>query len=954
MARVYVSLDIETTGLEPERDSIIEIGAVRFRGSHIFDTYHTLVNPGRLIPYKIQQLTGITPDDVKNAPPIQSVVPELQRFVGDSPVIGHNIGFDLSFLQRQGALQNSQSIDTFELASVLLPYAGRYGLGALCNYLDIDLPPEGQVHRALNDAETTYHLFQALLDQARRLDGRIIEEVARIASKTDWGLALVFRDLTRERLYSAPLSTLGQQLAAKGLLGSSDREGGLALMQTAPDDQPLDQPLKPAERPKPLNLEELCRMLEKDGLFARHFGHFEYRPQQVDMLANVIGSFNSPHHLLVEAGTGTGKSMAYLIPALYWAVQNGHRVVISTNTINLQDQLLNKDIPELHKILPISFKAVALKGRSNYACPRRVHMFRAKQNLSPKELRLLAKLLIWLPSTMTGDREELFMPDYEEQALWSQVASDGTTCTARTCTADNCFYARARRAAESAHVIVVNHALLLSDIAVDSRVIPEYKYLIIDEAHHLEDNVTNQLSFEIDQNALEQLLGELSQAGGGRFRQQASGFIQEIARRCQQAVPNSVKGDVNEIVYQSQQAIGRGFKASRQLFSALSAFVTEFPGSKGYNQKIRLTDDTRSHPAWSDVELAWDNAGASLMEASRALGILYTMLTELESYDVPDWEELLSTLTYYRTRLDEIRSNLQLILAEPSRDRILWVEQNIQNRAVSLHNAPLHVGNLVHEHLFQPKDAVILTSATLRTNNSFEYVQERLNLWEAQEAAVGTPFDYEGNTLLYIPTDIPEPGTPGYQKVFEKGLIDLVKQIRGRTLVLFTAYSQLQATARSIKEPLAEVGIVVYQQGDGSSRRQMLENFKSADQAVLLGTRSFWEGVDIPGAALSCVVISRIPFAVPSDPIVAARSETFDDPFNQYSVPQAILMFRQGFGRLIRSKDDRGVVAIFDRRIISKSYGQAFIDSLPNVTERRGLLANLPKLAENWIDYGGI
>jgi DNA polymerase-3 subunit epsilon/ATP-dependent DNA helicase DinG len=282
------------------------------------------------------------------------------------------------------------------------------------------------------------------------------------------------------------------------------------------------------------------------------------------------------------------------------------------------------------------------------------------------------------------------------------------------------------------------------------------------------------------------------------------------------------------------------------------------------------------------------------------------------------------------------------------------VEQNIQNRAVSLHNAPLHVGGLVHEHLFKSKEAVILTSATLRTNNSFEYIQERLNFWDAEEAAVGTPFDYEHNTLLYLPTDIPEPGTPGYQKIFEKGLIDLVKQIRGRTLVLFTAYSQLQATARNIKDALAEAGIVLYQQGDGSSRRQMLENFKNAEQAVLLGTRSFWEGVDIPGAALSCVVISRIPFAVPTDPIVAARSETFEDPFSQYSIPQAILLFRQGFGRLIRSKEDRGVVAIFDRRIVTKSYGQSFIDSLPSVTERRGLLTNLPQVAENWIDYGGL
>ena len=260
----------------------------------------------------------------------------------------------------------------------------------------------------------------------------------------------------------------------------------------------------------------------------------------------------------------------------------------------------------------------------------------------------------------------------------------------------------------------------------------------------------------------------------------------------------------------------------------------------------------------------------------------------------------------------------------------------------------------MREYLLKPKDSVIITSATIRTNNSFEYFQERLSLWEANEAAVGSPFDYANSTLLYLPTDIPDPSTQGYQKAVETGLINLVKLLGGRTLVLFTSYNQLRNTARSIKSPLAKEGIVVHQQGDGTSRRQMLENFKTAERAVLLGTRSFWEGVDIPGTALSCVVITRIPFAVPSDPIVAARAETFEDSFSQYSVPEAILMFRQGFGRLIRTKEDRGVVAIFDRRVIGKSYGQAFLDSLPEVTERRGLLDNLPEVAEAWIDYGGI
>ena len=606
MARVYVTLDIETTGLDPERDTILEIGAVRFKGNRTFETFETLVDPGRPIPYKIQQLTGIAPADVTGAPTLSAVLPGLDRFVGDNPIIGHNVNFDLSFLRKQGLFQQNISIDTFELASILLPHASRYSLSALLKYLDIELPPDGQTHRALDDAQATRQLFEALLDQARRLDGRIIEEVARISGQTDWCLADVFRDLSRERRYTAPMGTLGQQLAAKGLMSPSAVDGGFAIMQT---EAGFDPPLKPASSLKPLDIPILCQMLEQGGQFEQHFDGFEHRLQQVDMLANVAGAFNESTHLMVEAGTGTGKSMAYLIPAIYWAVQNKERVVISTNTINLQDQLLNKDIPTLQSILPLKFKAVALKGRSNYVCPQRVQLFRTKDNLSPKELRLLAKLLIWLPSTTTGDREELFMPDYEEQALWSQVASDGNLCSPRHCTPDTCFYARARRNAESAHVIVVNHALLLADIAVDSRVIPEYKYLIIDEAHHLEDQVTDQLSFTTSQKLLEQLLTELSQPLRGSRR---TGFSHEISRRVLSVVPNSVKGDVTDLIAQSDRAIDKSRQAAQQLFTALTNFVNEFPGGGRYNQKIRLTEQTRGHPAWSNVELTWDQLEKSL------------------------------------------------------------------------------------------------------------------------------------------------------------------------------------------------------------------------------------------------------------------------------------------------------------------------------------------------------
>ncbi len=927
MTSIYIALDIETTGLKADSDSILEIGAVQFSGPTIQKTFHTLINPQRDIPYSIQQLTGITPDEIDHAPPISKVVPELREFVADYPIVGHNIQFDLAFLRRHGIGSQNPAIDTFELASILLPYANRYSLSALTAHLDVELPHEEQAHRALSDAKTSHRLFEALLDQARQLDPHIINEIARLTDHADgrWALARVFQALRDEKLtfYGDPAPPI--------------REA-----------KQYAKPLKPKETAQPLAVDTLREILSTGGLFDQALTEFEHRPQQVEMLAQIAQTYNEEKHLIIEAGTGTGKSLAYLLPSIHWAVSNQQRVVISTNTINLQDQLLRQDIPTLRKILTLPFRAVALKGRGNYVCPKRVLMFQAKGRHTPLELRLLSKLLVWLPQTDTGDREELFMPDRDEQRLWWQVASDGQTCTARTCGIETCFYARARREAESAHIIVVNHALLLADIGVEGNVIPEYSHLVIDEAHHLEDNITQQLSFSADRRTLELQLSELSQAN--RDKTAYRGLIDNVESRCLPVAPEKAKPVLREVADNCHRTVGEARQAGRRLFQAVESFAEEFARSGQYGQKISLTEETRNRPTWSNVEFAWEQTGQAMAEAGKYLSRLHTLVGELENYDVPDWEDLLAEISLHRQRFEQTLKHLHLIIAEPVNEQVCWIEQKANDDNTSLYSAPLHVGSLFHDFLLKTKQSIILTSATMRTNDSFEYIQERLHLWEVKQAAVGSPFDYHRNTLLYIPTNMPLPHTHNYLNALSRSIIALATEIGGRTLVLFTAYSQLKQVAQLIRSPLSDVGIAVYQQGDGTSRRQLIENFKSADKAILLGTRSFWEGVDIPGPALSCVVITKIPFAVPTDPIMAARSQTFDNPFYQFSIPVAILMFRQGFGRLIRTKTDRGVVVIMDNRVISKRYGQAFIDSLPEVTEERGSLAQLPMAAYQWLE----
>jgi DNA polymerase-3 subunit epsilon/ATP-dependent DNA helicase DinG len=960
VANIYVALDIETTGLDPDKAAIIEVGAVKFRGDDVLEEFGTLVNPGRRIPHPIRELTGITDDMVRGKPPLPAVLPRLQRFVGGYPIIGHNVGFDLGFLGRQGAFHDNPRIDTFELASILLPHAGRYSLEKLSETLAISAEAH---HRALDDARAAHRLFVALLDQASRLDLSIVQAVNRMAAQSSWSLRPVFADLEQLRTRTVFTTSLGQQLAAKGALSGA---GGQGLLRQDRSGDRDEEPLRPATTIRPLDVDRLAAMLDEGGLFAQTLPNYEHRPQQIAMLRHVTGAFNDGAAAMLEAGTGVGKSVAYLLPAIHWATQNGQRVVIATHTINLQDQLLAKDIPHLQSILPIQFKAVALKGRSNYVCPRRVRQLRAelegrrgsdslrRGRASEVELRVLTRVLIWMETTLTGDRQELFLPTAEENAVWNSLCSDADLCTPEVCRRENCFFHRARRAADSAHIVVVNHALLLADVAAENRVLPEYRYLVVDEAHHLEDSVTNQLSFHADERSLERLLGELSEPLGVR---RYGGYLNTVVPRCRDGVTRDGLSALQERVSAAHEAVEQARLSVQDLFGHLRSFAVDHGPSGGsqYDRRLRLTTSVRRQPAWDQIEIAWDALSARLEQASTQLVELQQLVDRLDRQKpIKAAGGLIDELGGYRVRLETMRDQLKTVIEHDTQaaqsGTITWLEIAAQTEAVSLHAAPLHVGELVRRHLFEATDATILTSATLRTGQSFEYIRERLGAEEMVEIALGSPFDYRASTLVYLPSDIPEPNQPRYQSMLESALIDLVRATRGRTLVLFTSYSQLRNTANAVRERLGEDDILLLEQGGGGSRAHLLERFKSAERCVLFGTRSFWEGIDVTGESLSCVVIAKLPFDVPDDPIFSARSETYADGFNDYSLPNAILRFRQGFGRLIRTRSDRGVVVCMDRRLLTKAYGQEFLRSLPDCTRRQGTLTELPEVARRWID----
>jgi DNA polymerase-3 subunit epsilon/ATP-dependent DNA helicase DinG len=927
-----VALDLETTGLDSQTDVIIEIGAVRFEGNRIEDEFTTLINPKRHIPEFITGLTGISDDMVRQAPHIRDVLDELAAFIGDAPILGHNIQFDLSFFKKFKLFEFNETIDTYELAAVLIPSASRYNLGALGQQLGIPLPA---THRALDDARVTSAAFQRLFAQALELPVDLLTEIVRYCEPIQWDGAWAFNQALRSRTHT--------KVQVKRISGAQFR-GPLFEVEHEKLKTP---PLQVPKEPVPIDSEEAASALEHGGPFSQFFESYEYRPEQVEMLKAVANALSNGHHLMVEAGTGVGKSFAYLVPAALFALQNNTRVVISTNTINLQDQLIKKDIPDLCAALGLELRAAVLKGRSNYLCPRRLELLRHRGPANADEMRVLAKVLVWLQGNSSGDRTEINLTGPSERDVWVHISAEDDACTSETClerTGGACPFFRAKQASLSAHLLIVNHALLLTDVAVSNRVLPEYEHVIIDEGHHLESATTDALSFRLTQFDMDRLNRE---AGGS-----SSGILGHLLGATRNQIRPSDYALLGQKIERATDLIFRMQEQTRIFFDSLAEFVAfqrEGQPTSSYNYQERILPSTRTQPGWDAVEISWGAASETLALFIAILGEIQKAASDLFSDGVDSLEDLISNLGNLYRRLNEAESMVGSMIFDPAADYVYWVEVNPNNNRIALNAAPIRVGMLVEKYLWHEKRCVILTSATLTTHGEFVYVRNTLSADEADELALGSPFDYEGAALLFIANDIPEPNAPDYQRQLDRTLVQLCKASGGRTLVLFTSYAQLKRTSKYISSPLAQSDITVFEQGEGASPNSLLESFKSSDRAVLLGTRSFWEGVDIPGDALSVLVIVKLPFAVPSDPLVAARSETFEDPFNEYHLPEAILRFRQGFGRLIRTQSDRGVVAILDRRVLTKPYGKMFIESLPQCTLRVGALAELPLATGKWL-----
>jgi DNA polymerase-3 subunit epsilon/ATP-dependent DNA helicase DinG len=930
-----VAIDLETTGLDAARETIIEVGAVKFQGDRVIDTFQTLVNPGRPIPEFIQRLTGITPSLVERAPFFNTVAGRLAEFIGSHPVVGHNIQFDLGFLASQGLRLNNIAYDTWDLASVLLPRSAQYSLGYLARQFEV---VHTGPHRALADAQATHGVFLRLLERAQALEGGLLAYIVGLAARSRWAIAPLLSGL------QAPIALAKGERLEPTVVGLTGLDlDNLVTRLGRPEKRRPDGSLSSLDQDK------VVELLGPRGAFARTFTGFEHRPEQEEMLAAVTRAIYESRHLIVEGGTGVGKSMAYLLPAALFAVSKGQRVVISTNTINLQEQLIKKDIPAVLGVLEDAgllakgvLKAALLKGRGNYLCLRRWSYLARSESPTVDDARLLSKIAVWLQDTASGDRSEINLAG-RDSFTWGRVSAAGQSWCPGLRDGGPCFLRTARERAEQAHIVVVNHALLLSDLAHGGSLIPDYQYLVIDEAHNLEDEATRQFGFQVAEDRMEQASepqGRLATAV--RLALRAEGMASAVRQEGDRAV-----ADVEVYAPRLRDFWARLWAAAERHFGSRqegaredqSQLLLNRPGQGGPGQPDR-----------ADLLLAWENLDVGVQQAVQALSKLQRFLESTTLPAAGDQPALTMEALTIQENLELLREQLGSILGRPDDQTIHWLGRDPAKGNITFHAAPLDVGPTLAGQLFARKECVVMTSATLSTEGNFDYVKRRTGLTEdSDELLVGSPFDYQKAALLLIPEDMPSPTAEGYIDALSKVVADLGKHLGGRTMALFTSHSSLRAVGGQVRARLMADGIQLLAQGIDGSPHQLITRFTEEPRSVLLGTSSFWEGVDLPGGALKALVLARLPFQVPTDPVVKSRSEQYPDPFKQYSIPQAVLRFRQGIGRLIRSKGDRGVIVVLDRRITGRSYGRSFLQSIPPCTLKPSSLATVGALAAQWI-----
>ncbi len=708
------------------------------------------------------------------------------------------------------------------------------------------------------------------------------------------------------------------------------------------------EPFKKKEY-SPIEIGELEKLLMPKGPVAKKLGKsFEHRKEQIKVLNETAKAFNDDSIALIEAGTGTGKTFSYLIPSIKWAIQNNERVVISTNTINLQEQLIGKDIPMLEQSINEDFTYSLVKGMRNYLCLLRAEAVDDGQQelIEDDETDEIKNIIEWSKTTTDGSLSDLsFSP---KQNTWDKVSAESESCIRSKCPHyAECFFFKKRREISAAQLLIVNHHLFFSDLAIkaatndtDSGILPGYNRVIFDEAHNIVDAATSHFSTSVAKFGLTKTLRRLKSRGK---KGEIKGLVNFAASTAVKIENNDKNNDLKNTLLKIEEVVSpriddleSSINESFELIFDIAVANTKENKNGGSDFSLRVLEHVQKSEEWMKAEESFESLRIKLLKIQGEIRYLLEILTRNE--EMPNITKLLIEFRSVYSKLEYYIEAISSFFKQRDNENVKWVEVRGRRGIVfiSLGISPIDVSGQLKQKLYDKTKTVVMTSATLAVEESFEFQKTQLGLEgnnRLKEQRVLSPFNYKDQVLLGIPADIPEYSSRDYIKAVSGVLQDVIEKSGGRALILFTSYQTLNNVTNIINDKLLDKGIEVLKQGT-LPRDKLLDKFRNTSNTVLMATDSFWEGVDIIGDALKLVVIMRLPFRVPTDPIIEARSDYLEkreiNSFLNYSVPMAVIRFKQGFGRLIRSRNDRGAVLVLDKRIGTKSYGKYFLNSLPD------------------------
>lgn len=1013
---VRVALDLETTGLHADQDAILEVAAIKFQGKEVIETFETFVSPGRSIPYRVQRLTGIKPEQLVGAPPFETISKKLQLFLGDLPIVGHSIPFDVNFLQRRGLARNNPLVDTFELATVLLPSLASYNLGQVAQSLGFVVPEDR--HRAMVDTVLAMDVFLALHERLQSVDLGLLKDLANLDAPRSWPLLHFFRQELRDRQEldgvrgGLARGSLGDRFAAQ--LGMDPRILSFAIAQ---QQEKAQVQASSTSQPVP-SLNTLAQLETRVEVISEHDASAAPETYQTARSA-IHEALDQRTTLLMEITVGGSDYTPGLLPTLEWFVEASNkgdtplpRLVIACSNQHNARRIVDTVLPRLQTLLKSQLPVAYLAEQGGYLCTHRwfgAALRRTSGELTAEQARGLAKLGLWAQQTLTGERSELTLLP-QEMSAWERISSGVERISSadprsktiyERCTYRRkgyCFVSLAEERVKAAQIVVTTYAGLFDDLSQPHSLLNDIDRRLILDADLLEEENARWSNTELDQVRLFRMLNTIgTELPDGRYQgllALAAPSLRENGPGGLSTTPTIPKADLDARMLNWFQALRQTRTSIEKLFSCFNRLLEEFMqqggggkdkgrgeytgrahgwrGNERVDQPLRLNSSIRQLSSWGDAEHAWQQLAQRLQTvidlASEAEKIIMTAQRSRGRQEIGSGEDssVASELAIAARQILEQKQRGQQAMSLSDGDMVYWLrmppsqpQQGSHHTVAPVDDAPILYAQLVQTStllrrlLLSEKKSTIFVGAALSVDNSFAFSRGRFGLENDTVPAFSIVAEHHEQTLLYFPNDVPEPNAPQYQRHLDDALIQIATALEGQTVVLFTSHAALRSSYATIKPLLETRGILVLGQGVDGSPRQLWQVYQNQERVVLLGTGSFWDGAEEIVHSPTCLVIARLPMPVLNDPPTAARAENYSDQLHQLTVPVAALRMRRALNRIVWGDTKRNIVVMFDRRIISKEYGSMVLHSLPRCSQREAAVSHMPETLLDWLTATG-